>query len=1766
MVSWGQTIPVPSAAQADVIAITAGQGRTLARKRDGALCVWGTDAAPLLASPAEAQGALALAVTLSRNFALRADGSVFSWGHELPASLLPPDTVAADVVALAAGREQVLALKRDGTLVTWGTTSHGLQSPPLPARHGIAYPPDLAFAVPFGSSRAEIRTSSVPPVPTPVAVPLASLRARSLSAGYGNVFALRGDGGTVSWGSLNWSPAPAPTNPHFPVAVATGLGHLVTLRSDGTVLVNRTTGFDQDRVPPDATGLVAISAGPNYTLALRRDGRVVGWGTGPFNPPAAAQSNVVAIAAGEKFSLALKTDGSIVQWDEFNPSTVPVPSGAIAIATGLNHAAALKTDGTVVIWGTGTYPFGPTPVDAVDLVGIAITPNHLLGLRSDGRVVAWGENTVGQCTVPTAAQFDIVAIAATTGASYAMRSDGSLISWGNVPIVPSSALTSLRTPPAVSDVVITPRRDLLSTRYPLGAGIPSALKADGSVDLLGLTFPTYTGLAQASGLVSLTTLRGHALGLRADGTISTFLNSSSGISPYTIPPTANSGVVRLVSSGNHALALKSDGSVVAWGDNTYGQCNVPDLNPPTSDDHGYYFTAVAASYNTSFGLRSDGRVIAWGFSVSGLTTVPASALSDVVGLSADGNRVQALKRDGTVVTWGSLSTTEPPFLKLPKPVVELETYVGGSTYRFADSTLFSHPDLPVTDIISIAKTLTLSGAGVVRGNLYSGSPRTMTSVLRPGPPGAPRRLIIERPRILPSLSALTPSVGTLAPNFSPATSTYAISVGPGVSGLDLAATTTGGGVLTHRLNGSVFQPGGPSAEVLRTGSNLITLRLNPDSRPLPTHPIAITQNQAYAISSTGLLMQETLFVSGGMGGDMVGVYAGDAGAYALKADGSLLTISGTSLPTALQPTAPGITPALAPIIAVAVGRTNAVGIRSDGTTFAWGSNSVINTIPSAARTGIVAVAAGNSHGLALRTDGHVVGWGNNTSGEINIPGHIQGSVIAIAAYGQRSAAVYADGRVVVWGANSSTSAPPSTLTGAVAVTLGDQATVVLKTDASVITWDGFGSTPSTQPASLSSDILAIASAPYRNLALKSDGTITTWSSTNVVSPARFLLPLLDAPVRDYHVWAERRAPALLSALTLAAPGAGTLAPAFDSITPAYTFSTPTPYESFALYGTPFVSHPQIDLVRGGTAPVSVRTGHTFANSDLCGIALKPDGGLRTWGVLGAIPASAQSEVTQIAAALYHAAVLKADGTVVIWGLSSSFPYVISPPAGLKATILSAGPKMFAAITHTGLPVVMGNPGDLPIASPPSDATDLIALAVSDRAIAALRRDGRVVTWGSLTGPITVPSDAQTQVVAIAAGNNHFLALRSDGRVVSWGNNSLGQTAVPPAATYGVVAIAGNSRQSFALKADGSLIVWGAGPVLSIPAGQEPDLVAIQAQGNSAIALRRDGTLLTLSAGSSPLPADLGSLALPLHARQSLSLGANSVGLNPASRHPDDAGGAYTFSLSRIPAPALALVLGTDTSPAQRQLDGVGAFHFGLQGVATTSAPRTFTVLNSGDADLVIGNADFSGSHPTEFTLSGLSFPLTLAPGAQASFSLAATPTALGSRNAVFRLHTNRPGGGGLHHLPVFASGLTLASELASWRTAQFTSADLADPTRESTVWGDLADPDQDGVPNLLEYATNTTPLVAGLSPALVVLDSTDPDAPRLTLSYSRLKQAVTAGLIYSVEWSDTLAPGSWADFGIEETITATTSTTESVSASVSASVPRRFLRLRVSSP
>ena len=120
------------------------------------------------------------------------------------------------------------------------------------------------------------------------------------------------------------------------------------------------------------------------------------------------------------------------------------------------------------------------------------------------------------------------------------------------------------------------------------------------------------------------------------------------------------------------MARRSDGSVVAWGDNDYGQCNVPALPA------GLTYVEVAAGDCHTVARRSDGSVVAWGCNGDGQCNVPAlPAGLTYVEVAAGGCHTVARRSDGSVVAWGDNNYGQCNVPALPAGLTYVEVAAGG---------------------------------------------------------------------------------------------------------------------------------------------------------------------------------------------------------------------------------------------------------------------------------------------------------------------------------------------------------------------------------------------------------------------------------------------------------------------------------------------------------------------------------------------------------------------------------------------------------------------------------------------------------------------------------------------------------------------------------------------------------------------------------------------------------------------------------------------------------------------------------------------------------------------------------------------------------------------------------------------------------------------------------------------------------------------------------------------------------------------------------
>ncbi len=160
-----------------------------------------------------------------------------------------------------------------------------------------------------------------------------------------------------------------------------------------------------------------------------------------------------------------------------------------------------------------------------------------------------------------------------------------------------------------------------------------------------------------------------------------------------------------------------------------------------------------------------------------------------------------------------------------------------------------------------------------------------------------------------------------------------------------------------------------------------------------------------------------------------------------------------------------------------------------------------------------------------------------------------------------------------------------------------------------------------------------------------------------------------------------------------------------------------------------------------------------------------------------------------------------------------------------------------------------------------------------------------------------------------------------------------------------------------------------------------------------------------------------------------------------------------------------------------------------------------------------------------------------------------------------------PPGYSAHWVRLKAGTATTASAQFAFGPAEATDAfgqwvrDNGLPATQDRAVLVAADSDRDGLANLMEFALALDPNAGSVVPASLVRN----DAA-LEYTYVRNKAAVSGGVIFNVEWSDTLASGSWTSVGAG-VVQIDNGNLETVKAIVPAgSGPKRFVRLKVSTP
>ncbi len=130
-----------------------------------------------------------------------------------------------------------------------------------------------------------------------------------------------------------------------------------------------------------------------------------------------------------------------------------------------------------------------------------------------------------------------------------------------------------------------------------------------------------------------------AIAARTNGSVTASICSTGDSVPAAAIPSRH-----VAAGGCFAMSLRLDGTVVCWGENQYGECDVP-------EDLGVV-QRIAAGREHALAIRADGSLRCWGSNGSGQCAIP-SDLGSVVDVAGGWWHTVALQIDGSVRCWGN---------------------------------------------------------------------------------------------------------------------------------------------------------------------------------------------------------------------------------------------------------------------------------------------------------------------------------------------------------------------------------------------------------------------------------------------------------------------------------------------------------------------------------------------------------------------------------------------------------------------------------------------------------------------------------------------------------------------------------------------------------------------------------------------------------------------------------------------------------------------------------------------------------------------------------------------------------------------------------------------------------------------------------------------------------------------------------------------------------------------------------------------------------
>ena len=442
---------------------------------------------------------------------------------------------------------------------------------------------------------------------------------------------------------------------------------------------------------------------------------------------------------------------------------------------------------------------------------------------------------------------------------------------------------------------------------------------------------------------------------------------------------------------------------------------------------------------------------------------------------------------------------------------------------------------------------------------------------------------------------------------------------------------------------------------------------------------------------------------------------------------------------------------------------------------------------------------------AVRDDGSVITWGNSSNGgdSRSVSSSLDGTVNVRDIYSNMSAfaALREDGSVITWGYgsfggdSSSVTAKITTTSDAAFSKVTDisatgSAFAAIRTDGSVVTWgntqdggDSSGVASAINGSSDPTDVVQVYATTSAFAALQKNGAVVTWGDVNNGGSSSSVSTSLNGQVDVNKIFSTSTAfAALKSDGSLVTWGNANNGGNSSSVTSdlngttdiTKVFSTNT---AFAAINT---NNKVITWGYGAYGGDSSSVA-ALINGSLDADCISTSASVSSGGTLtinGDKASSNTATFTNTEKVSITSAGNDSGRTFTITGTNSAGAAQTEDVTGANAGVATST-KYFKTVTKIQVDAGGGSAGAVTAGVINKEVKTIVS---TDKAFAALLKDGTVVTWGdsssggdssSVSGKIVMSADNSSAVTTLSASSGAFSAIKADSKVVTWGNSDLG---------------------------------------------------------------------------------------------------------------------------------------------------------------------------------------------------------------------------------------------------------------------------------------------------------------------------------------------------------------------------------------------------------